>query len=322
MRPFPRPRRVMTSVGSWRGRRDRFALRDRLNGLDAEADAAEIARALVQLEFPWDINQALNIALFRTFAVPSIGGLLHRTGEFEKRTQKRYDDTVLILEAVSEHGLNSPEGRMAVRRMNQMHAAYDISNDDLRYVLSTFVVMPVRWCRDFAWRGFTPHEVRAWTTSYRDLGRQMAIRDLPSSFDEFAALMDAYETEHYAYDAGARAVADATMALLATFPPNDRLPVSVVRRISFATMDDALLDAFAFPHPSRTFRGLVRGALRARGRVVRFLPPRAEPFFARQLPQVRSYPGGYRVDQLGTFPARCPVPHPRDPEPAGASARN
>ena len=26
--------------------------------------------------------------------------------------------------------------------MNQMHRSYDIGNDDLRYVLSTFVVMP------------------------------------------------------------------------------------------------------------------------------------------------------------------------------------
>jgi hypothetical protein len=105
-------------------------------------------------------------------------------------------------------------------------------------------------------------------------------------------------------------VAEATLALLATFPPNDRLPVGVVRRISLATMDDALLDAFAFPHPSRVTRGLVRSALKARGRVVRFLPPRTEPFFARQLPQIRSYPGGYRVDDLGTFPPGRPVPHP------------
>jgi hypothetical protein len=44
---------------------------------------------------------------------------------------------------------------------------------------------------------------------------------------------------------------------------------------------------------------------------VRFLPPRTEPYFARQLPQIRSYPGGYDVASLGTFPPGCPVPHPR-----------
>lgn len=305
MRPFPGPRRVAALVGSLRGRRDRFALRDRLDGLDAEADAAEIARALVQLEFPWDINQALNIALFRTFAVPSIGGLLHRTGEFERRTQKRYDDTVLILEAVSEHGLASAEGRMAVRRMNQMHAAYDISNDDLRYVLSTFVVMPVRWCRDFAWRGFTPHEVQAWTNSYRDLGRQMAIRDLPSTYDDFATLMDTYETEHFAYDAGGRAVADATMALLATFPPNDRVPARLVRRSSIALLEPHLAAAFRYPLPGRVERGAVRAAVRLRGRWVAQLRPRRTPYLLRSdSPNIRTYPPGMPIEDMGTFPDR------------------
>ena len=47
---------------------------------------------------------------------------------------------------------------------------------------------------------------------------------------------------------------------------------------------------------------LASGALRLRGRVVRFLRPRAEPLFARQLPNIRSYPNGYQIDELGTFP--------------------
>ena len=84
-------------------------------------------------------------------------------------------------------------------------------------------------------------------------------------------------------------------------------------------MDDALLDAFRFPHPSRAFRALVRGGLKARGRVVRLMRPRTEPFFARQLPQIRSYPDGYAVAELGTFPAGCPVPHPRSGHPGSAS---
>ena len=82
-------------------------------------------------------------------------------------------------------------------------------------------------------------------------------------------------------------------------------------------MDGALLDAFAFPHPSRVTRALVRGGLKARGRVVRFLPPRTEPYFARQLPQIRSYPDGLRGGRTRTFPPGCPVPHPR----VGASRR-
>jgi hypothetical protein len=298
----------------------RFDVLRRIEALDPERDFAEIYRLMGTHEFPWDMNQALSFALFRTYAVPSIGSLLARTGEFTERAQKRHDDTVLILDTVLEHGMRSEEGRTAIRRMNQMHRSYDISNDDLRYVLATFVVTPIRWLDAYGWRRMTETERVASANYYRELGRHMGIRDIPRTWQAFSRLLDTYERNHFAFDLGGRTVAEATLALLATFPPNDRLPVAVVRRISFATMDASLLDAFAFPHPSRVTRGLVRTALKARGRVVRFLPARTEPYFARQLPQVRSYPDGYSVAELGTFPPGCPVPSPRAAEQAGSRA--
>ncbi|TQN43858.1 uncharacterized protein DUF2236 [Blastococcus colisei] len=289
----------------------RFEIRRCIEALDPAREFAEIYRLMGTHEFPWDLNQALSFALFRTYAVPSIGGLLARTGEFTQRTQKRYDDTVLILDAVLEHGPASDEGRTAIRRMNRMHRAYDIGNDDLRYVLATFVVLPIRWIDAYGWRRLTETERVASANYYRDLGRRMGIRDIPQTWQSFARCLDAYEREHFGVDAGARDVAESTLALLSTFPPNDRLPTALVRRISLAVMEAPLLDAFGFPHPHPVFRALVRGGLVARGRFVRFLPPRRTPFFARQLPQIRSYPHGYDVARLGTFPDGCPVPHPR-----------
>jgi uncharacterized protein (DUF2236 family) len=289
----------------------RFDVLRRIQQLDPARDFAEIYRLTSTREFPWDMTQALNFALFRTYAVPSIGALLARTGEFTGRPQKRYDDTVLILDAVVEHGMDSSEGRAGIRRMNQMHRSYDISNDDLRYVLATFVVTPIRWVDAYGWRPMTESERIAGANYYRALGRHMGIRDIPATWQAFARFLAAYERQHFAFDAGGRAVAESTLALLATFPPNDRLPTALVRRISLATMDTPLLDAFGFPHPPRVLRALVRGGLKARGRVVRLLPPRSQPYFARQLPQIRSYPDGYAVSELGTFPPGCPVPHPR-----------
>ena len=52
--------------------------------LDPERDFEEIYRIVVAHEFPWDMNQALSFALFRTYAVPSIGRLLDETGEFDR----------------------------------------------------------------------------------------------------------------------------------------------------------------------------------------------------------------------------------------------
>jgi hypothetical protein len=236
--------------------------------------------------------------------VPSIGSLLQRTGEFTHRAQKRYDDTVILLDTILEHSLDTARGREGLRRMNQMHGAYPISNDDLRYVLATFVVMPDRWIADYGWRSLTDTERAASANYYRNLGRHMGIRDIPETFADFATLLERYEAAHFAYDPASRAVADATLHLFTTFPLNRLAPRRLVNRFAYAVMDDPLLDAFGYPRPSRFGRALARGALRARGRYVRTRPPRMQPRYSRQMPQVRSYPDGYDVTRLGTFPDR------------------
>jgi len=287
----------------------RFDLRHRTDRLDPETQHEEIYRILATQEFPWDINQALSFALFRTYAVPTIGRLLFETGEFTERVQKRYDDTGLILDAVLEHGLTSDSGRVGIRRMNQMHGSYDISNDDMRYVLSTFVVTPVRWIDDFGWRKLTRNEIVGSTNYYRALGKYMGIKEIPETFEAFETFLDDYEREHFLFDEGGRAVADSTLDLLCTFPPNNLAPAPLIKRFSWALMDDPLLDAFAYRRPSRLVRTLSRAALKARARLVRFYPVRTVPKFARDLPNIRSYPNGYDVEKLGTFPRTCPVQH-------------
>ena len=293
------------------GAMSRFERRDALAGLDPETDYQRIYRDVAAYEFPWDLNQSLNFALFRTFAVPTIGELLATTGEFTERVQKRYDDTALILDAVLEHGFASAQGRDAVRRMNHMHGSYPIGGDDMRYVLATFVVVPARWMAAHAWRPFSPVELRASVNYYRRLGELMGIRDIPGTYAEFDAFLDGYEQRAFGFSAGGRAVADSTLTLMATFPVNRWAPAEVIRRFSYALMDDRLLDALRYPRPSAAVRRLSTAALRLRGRVVRRMPVRRAPTFARQLPQIRSYPDGYTVAGLGTFPARgCPAAVP------------
>jgi hypothetical protein len=290
----------------------------RIEQLDPETDFVEIYRISGAHEFPWDMNQALSFALFRTYAVPSIGRLLASTGEFTERVQKRYDDTALLLDAVVEHGFASPLTRAAIRRVNQMHGAYAISNEDFLYVLSTFVVVPVRWINSMGWRRLSETEKVAAANYYRELGRHMGMTGIPATHREFAIYLDAYEAEHFAFDPGARAVADSTLDLFTTFPPHHLAPARLVRRFSYGLMDDALRAALRYPRVSAAEQALARGAVRARSLVVRFLPPRAEPKYARQLPNIRSYPDGYELSALGTFPAGCPMPPGVRPDGAAA----
>ncbi|MBV7242484.1 oxygenase MpaB family protein [Streptomyces sp. MW-W600-10] len=281
--------------------------------LDPERDFLEIYRLTVTYEFPWDITRALELALYRTYAVPSIGRLLDETAELTERSQKRYDDTALLLDTVVEHGFETDEGRTAVRRINQMHRSYDISNDDMRYVLCTFVVTPKRWLDSFGWRRLCCHELGAFAAYYRTLGARMGIKDLPGTYEEFENTLDAYEREHFGWDEGARRVSDATLALMGSWYPAPLAPV--VRGASLALLDDSLLRAFRYRRPGPVARGLTRGALRLRARAVRLLPPRRTPHYARQNPEIKGYPEGYEIAELGTFPTPgvrgCPVPSRR-----------
>ncbi|GAA2066745.1 oxygenase MpaB family protein [Streptomyces albiaxialis] len=301
--------------------------------LDPERDWLEIYRLTAYCEFPWDFTRALEFALYRTYAVPSIGRLLAETAELTDRTQKRYDDTSLLLDAVTEHGFENETGLTAIRRINQMHRSYDISNDDMRYVLCTFVVMPERWIKRFGWRALTGHELRASAAYYRTLGRHMGIRDIPETFADFERCLDAYEDAHFDWDEGGRRVSDATIDLVASWYPRPLAPL--VRDATVALLDDSLLRAFRYDAPRPAVRSLVRRAVRLRGRAVRLMPPRRKPHYGRQNWEIRSYPGypdGYHVADLGTFPgasrsegtsstarrgglSACPVPHAAPSEP-------
>jgi len=278
--------------------------------LDPEEDFGEISRIVGAHEFPWDIQQSLSLALFRTYAVPSIGRLLYDTGAFTGNVQKRHDDTLLILFSMANEGLDSTDGRAAVRRMNQMHGRYDISNDDMRYVLSAFVVTPTRWLQKYGWRKGIPAERLAAVRYYQRLGRLMGISDIPGTYEEFEELYDGYEAEHFAFDEKSVAVADSTLLLFESFYPRFlRRPVNAMLR---SLMDDHLLEAFRYEKPSPAIVFASRGLIRLRARFVALRPARESPKRPEDFREVRSYPDGFSVDRLGTFPAGCPVPHGKD----------
>ncbi|MEU2877826.1 oxygenase MpaB family protein [Streptomyces sp. NPDC007070] len=278
--------------------------------MDPVADASEIYRLTVAYEFPWDITRALELALYRTYAVPSIGRLLAETAELTDRTQKRYDDTSLLLDTIVEHGFAADAGRTAIRRINQMHRSYDISNDDMRYVLCTFVVVPKRWIDAYGWRRLSRHEIVASAVHYRTLGRHMGIKDVPETYEEFEAHLDAYEELNFG-DERSRKVSDATLDLMTSWYPRPLAPL--LRRATLALLDEPLLKAFRYEPPTVLTRAFVHRAVRARGRAVCLLPPRRAPHFARQNWEIKSYPDGYRVADLGTHPVPglkgCPVQH-------------
>jgi hypothetical protein len=264
--------------------------------LDPVADHARIVYLDMCFEFPWDTTRALELALFRTFAVPSVAALLDSTGEFAARAQKRYDDTDLILSTIGEAGYDSPEGKRAIRQMNRIHGRFEITNEDFLYVLSSFVFEPIRWNRRFGWRPLVEAERLASFHFWREVGRLMAIRELPASYEEFERFNAAYEREQFARSPAAERVGAATRDMfLAWFPG---LPQQFGAPAIYALMDDPLLAAFGFPQPPRAVRSTVEAALRARGRVVAALPPRRRPRL-RTRRRTRTYGRDWALESLG-----------------------
>jgi ER-bound oxygenase mpaB/B'/Rubber oxygenase, catalytic domain len=264
--------------------------------LDPVADHKRIVYLDTCFEFPFDTTRSLELALFRTFAVPSVAALLDATGEFALRAQKRYDDTDLILSTIVEQGYESPEGRRAVRRMNRIHGRFDITNDDFLYVLSSFVYEPIRWNERFGWRRLIEKERLATFHFWRAVGRLMAIRDIPDDYDELERFNVEYEERNFRRTPEAERVGRATRDMfLAWFPG---LPKRLGAPAIHALMDDRLLDAFGFPRPPPAVRAAVEGALRARARVVAALPARRRPRL-RTARQTRTYGRRWNLETLG-----------------------
>lgn len=263
--------------------------------LDPDRDYLRIFRLSFDVAFGWEVHRGLELAIFHTFAVPSISEILDHTGEFAHRGQKRYDDTVALLREVARNGPTSVRGRAAIRRMNWIHRGYGISNDDLVYVLATFVVVPVRWIGRYGWRDLTEKEIRAAVNYYCQVGHLMGIRQIPRSYADFASYLDAYEREHHSYrEANERLAVSLIKVFEAWYPRPVR---ALASRCIVAALGESLRGALGLREPSRFIQAGVHVGLRSRAALTRLFPPlRPE---RKGLRRLRSYPDGYALSDLG-----------------------
>jgi hypothetical protein len=264
--------------------------------LDPQRDHQRIVYLMACYEFLWDMTRALELALFRTYCVPSISGLLDRTGEFAKRPQKRYDDTDLIVSTLMEEGYDSPAGQAALARMNAIHGHFSIANEDFLYVLSTFVLVPLAWFERFGRRPPSEHERQALFHFWRAVGARMGIRDIPADYASFAAYHRDYEASQYRYADSNRRVGEATRELFASWFPRPLRPL--VRRTIHALLDPGNRNAFGFPEPPAWLAWSATAALRLRARLLRLLPIRRRPRLRTRMAH-RSYPQGWTLKALG-----------------------
>jgi hypothetical protein len=170
-------------------------------------------------------------------------------------------------------------------------------------VLSTFVYEPARWIDRFGWRKVHENERQAAYLFWREVGKRMAINDIPATYEAFERFNIQYEREHFRYTDTNYRVGEATIRVFLGWYPRPLHPL--IREATYALMDDPLRQAFGFPRASGAITRLAEGGLWLRGRIVRRLPVRRTPRLITEEPN-RSYPLGYEIERLG------PVDVPRD----------
>ncbi|MBG0562430.1 oxygenase MpaB family protein [Actinoplanes aureus] len=281
---------------------------DRIARLDPVRDHLEIYQISAGLEFPWDYTRALEFALFRTYCVPSISRLLAATGEFRDRPQKRYDDTALLMAEVAAHGYDSPRGKEALRVINHAHGRYAISNDDMLYVLSTFVYDPIDWLDRYGWRPLHENERLAAFHYYSEVGKRMGIRDIPGDFAAYRDFKQEYERREFVFSETNREIGQYTVELFARWFPAFLRPV--VRLGVRGMLDEPVLRAFGFQPAPRWVSALASAGLKARSRALRWFPPRRASVLGvapgnRTYP---GYPGGRGPADLGAPAAPADLP--------------
>lgn len=198
--------------------------------------------------------------------------------------------------------------------INRQHARYDITNDDMLYVLSTFVFEPLEWIDSVGWRRLHPNERLAAFHFYRGVGQRMKISDIPEDIGEFRRWRDDYEARHMRYDHNNHLIGTYTLELMCSWYPEPVRPL--VRKVVLSLVDDEMTRAFGFPWQPPARREAARAALRARSALVRWLPVRRQEYGGGPNRTYPGYPEGYRPADLGACPilprdrkgiAGCPV---------------
>jgi hypothetical protein len=276
----------------------RYAIRDYVATLDPQRDCQEIGYLDACYEFPWDTTRSLEFALFRVFGIAKGTPLLVDTGEFTRRTQKRYDDTVLILSEILEHGYDSERGRAALKRMNQQHSRYSIPNDEYLYTLSTFIYEPIRWNERFGWRKLIDNEKLAAYYAWREVGLRMNIHDIPPTYEAFERFNRDYEHANFRFAPENNQLAVVTRNLMLSWVlPKALWPIGAP--FIHAMIDDPLLQAVGLPIPPTWMRRIVAGTIKARSSAIKQMPRRSTPRLLTQM-KSRTYPNGYAsVEELG-----------------------
>ncbi|VUC30473.1 unnamed protein product [Clonostachys rosea] len=264
------------------------------------AEAQLILKTLATLEMPQLQMLSLEFGLFKTYGVESIAKLLVATRNLADpyNSPKRYEDTATIINEFMAWDPSAERTVKAIARMNFLHSKYiasgQISNDDLLYTLSVFVIEPARFAKRYDWRPFNDMEYCALGVFWKSIGDAMGINykgSLPGAeegwkdgiqfADEITAWAKAYEVAKMKPNSLSPKPAHALLPIITYWIPWFAKPF--VTDCALSLINTRILEAFKLPEPSITAIAVTHGALVARRFIIRYL----------MLPRI------FEIEQLG-----------------------
>ncbi|KAJ5561442.1 hypothetical protein N7535_004091 [Penicillium sp. DV-2018c] len=261
-----------------------------------DQESFEIQKEVAQLEFPFMFIKALQFALFRTYGIPTISGLLTKTSQFSspETSLKRYTDTSVLVQEMVGNNPASARAYLGLARTRYLHSGYRASGkileDDMLFTLALFALEPIKFIEKFEWRALTDLERCAIGTFWKSVGDGLEIsyEKLPSGktgfkdglqwLEEINAWSQAYEEEKMVPHVKNRETADQTTAVLLYMLPEFLHPLGL-QFVSFM-MDERLRRAMYYNAPTALSSVIFSSLLTIRKLFLRYLAlPR--PYFMR-----------------------------------------
>ncbi|KAJ5793977.1 hypothetical protein N7457_000576 [Penicillium paradoxum] len=261
-----------------------------------DEEAFEIQKQTAQLEFPFMFIKSLQFALFRTYGIPTISGLLTKTSQFSnpETSLKRYTDTSVLIQEIVGNSPVSARAYMGLARTRFLHSGYrssgKILDDDMLFTLALFALQPIHFINKYEWRALSDLERCAIGTFWKSVGDglDVSFEKLPSGktgfqdgiqwLDEIEAWSEEYEAKYMVPHIKNRETADQTTAVLVYMLPKVLHPIGL-QFVSYM-MDDRLRKAMYFDPPSSFCASIFSAVLTVRKLFLRYLaPPR--PYFLR-----------------------------------------
>ncbi|MCJ1326153.1 hypothetical protein MMC10_002817 [Thelotrema lepadinum] len=143
--------------------------------------AQEIYRSLFNAEFPLLFEKGIQLALFRTYAIPTISSLLDRTKllSSSRTVPQRYSETWALFNEFALRDWESAAWVQGVARTRAIHSSYrksgKIREEDMLYTLAVVATQPVKLIQTWEWRKLTEIELNAVGTLYRGIAGALGI---------------------------------------------------------------------------------------------------------------------------------------------------